>query len=112
MSDGQRPAQITPNRGNNPCVCGAIHPCCRFLVGGGCPHATPGDHHHAPNQLPGWNTEGGQLAGTVAMLMERQREEETPGTRVMDRFVRQTVERQMLAEAAEREAELRRHRGE
>ena len=40
---------ITPNRGDNPCVCGAIHPCCRFLVDGKCAHSTPGDHHHAPN---------------------------------------------------------------
>jgi len=39
---------ITPNRGNSPCVCGHVHPCCRFLVDGGCPHSTPGDHHHAP----------------------------------------------------------------
>jgi hypothetical protein len=43
---------ITPNRGDSPCVCGYIHPCCRFLVDGGCAHSTPGVHHHAPSQSP------------------------------------------------------------
>lgn len=38
---------ITENGGSNPCVCGSIHPCCRFLVDGGCPHRTPGSNHHA-----------------------------------------------------------------
>jgi hypothetical protein len=46
--------KITPNGGDNPCVCGFIHPCCRYLVDGGCPHSTPGDHHHAPNEARAW----------------------------------------------------------
>lgn len=44
-------SRITPNRGDSPCVCGAIHPCCRFLVDGGCAHTTPGEHHHAPSRM-------------------------------------------------------------
>lgn len=44
-------SKITPNPGDGPCVCGAIHPCCRFLVDGGCPHRTPGDHHHSSDRM-------------------------------------------------------------
>jgi hypothetical protein len=47
--------------GDTPCVCGFIHPCCRYLVEDHCPHKTPGDHPHAPapatpdgSQPPSW----------------------------------------------------------
>lgn len=69
---------VKPNRGDNPCVCGAIHPCCRFLVDGGCPHSTFGDHHHAPNRI-NTNTYTSGLRGAAVPLTREQKLERAFG---------------------------------
>lgn len=46
--NAEQAVKLTPHRGDDPCVCGFIHPCCQYLVDGGCPHQMPGDHKHAP----------------------------------------------------------------